>query len=46
VLTWFNNSNLLHNIVGIYKRNASGSQQISVDSSIYSPMNPGDTFQI
>jgi plastocyanin len=37
VLTWFNNSNLPHNIVGIYKRNASGSQQIPVDSGIIQP---------
>jgi plastocyanin len=37
VLTWFNNSNLPHNVVGIYKRNASGSQQISVDSGIIQP---------
>jgi plastocyanin len=27
VLTWFNNSNLPHSVVGIYKRNVSGSQQ-------------------
>ena len=37
VLTWFNNSNLPHNIVGIYKRNASGSEQIPVDSGIIQP---------
>jgi plastocyanin len=37
VLTWFNNSNLPHNVVGIYKRNASGSQQIPVDSGIIQP---------
>jgi len=37
VLTWFNNSNLPHNIVGIYKRNVSGSQQIPVDSGIIQP---------
>src|SRR6476660_563168 len=37
VLTWFNNSNLPHNVVGIYKRNASGSQQISADSGIIQP---------
>jgi plastocyanin len=37
VLTWFNNSNLPHNIVGIYKRNLSGSQQIPVDSGIIQP---------
>jgi plastocyanin len=37
VLTWFNNSNLPHNVVGIYNRNATGSQQISVDSGIIQP---------
>ena len=37
VLTWFNNSNLPHNIVGLYKRNVSGSQQIPVDSGIIQP---------
>ena len=37
VLTWFNNSNLPHNIVGIYRRNASGSQLIPVDSGIIQP---------
>ena len=37
VLTWFNNSNLPHNVVGTYNRNATGSQQISVDSAIIQP---------
>ena len=36
VLTWFNNSNLPHNIVGIYKKSASGSE-IPVDSGIIQP---------
>ena len=33
MITWFNNSNLPHNVVGIYKKTGSGSQQqIPVDS--------------
>jgi len=36
VLTWFNNSNLPHNIVGIYKKSASGTE-IPVDSGIIQP---------
>src|SRR6476661_5903749 len=36
VLTWFNNSNLPHNIVGIYKKSASG-LEIPVDSGIIQP---------
>ena len=33
MITWFNNSNLPHNLVGIYKKTGSGSQQqIPVDS--------------
>ena len=36
VLTWFNNSNLPHNIVGVYKKNASRSP-IPVDSGIIQP---------
>ncbi len=36
VLTWFNNSNLPHNVVGIYYKNTTGSSSIpvSVDSGI------------
>jgi plastocyanin len=36
VLTWFNNSNLPHNIVGVYKKSASGSE-IPIDSGIIQP---------
>jgi plastocyanin len=36
VLTWFNNSNLPHNVVGIYKKSASG-LKIPVDSGIIQP---------
>jgi plastocyanin len=36
VLTWFNNSNLPHNIVGIYKKSASG-PEIPIDSGIIQP---------
>ena len=36
VLTWFNNSNLPNNIVGIYKKSASGTE-IPVDSGIIQP---------
>jgi plastocyanin len=36
VLTWFNNSNLPHNIVGIYKKSASKSP-VPVDSGIIQP---------
>ena len=45
VLTWFNNSNLPHNIVGIYKKSASGSD-IPVDSGIISLMSLGDTISM
>ncbi|MFL6432639.1 MAG: plastocyanin/azurin family copper-binding protein [Nitrososphaeraceae archaeon] len=39
VLTWFNNSNLPHNVVGIYYKNTTGSSSIpvSVDSGIIQP---------
>ena len=39
VLTWFNNSNLPHNVVGIYYKNTTGSYSIpvSVDSGIIQP---------
>ena len=36
VITWVNNSNLPHNVVGTYKETASGSQ-ISVDSRFIQP---------
>jgi plastocyanin len=36
VITWINNSNLPHNVVGIYKETASGSQ-IRVDSGFIQP---------
>jgi plastocyanin len=39
VLTWFNNSNLPHNVVGIYYKNTTGfsSIPVSVDSGIIQP---------
>jgi plastocyanin len=37
MITWFNNSNLPHNVVGIYKKTGSGSQQIPVDSGFIEP---------
>ena len=36
VITWINNSNLPHNVVGIYKETASGSQ-IRIDSGFIQP---------
>ena len=37
MITWFNNSNLPHNVVGIYKKTGSGSQQIPLDSGFIEP---------
>jgi plastocyanin len=38
VITWLNNSNVPHNVVGTYKKTTSGSQQqIQVDSSFIEP---------
>ena len=38
MITWFNTSNLPHNVVGIYKKTGSGSQQqIPVDSGFIEP---------
>ena len=38
VITWFNNSNLPHNVVGTYNKTASGSQQqIPLDSGFIEP---------
>ncbi|MFL6320063.1 MAG: plastocyanin/azurin family copper-binding protein [Nitrososphaeraceae archaeon] len=39
VLTWFNNSNLPHNVIGIYYKNTTGfsSIPVSVDSGIIQP---------
>jgi plastocyanin len=37
VLTWFNNSNLPHNVVGIYKKSTASGPETPVDSGIIQP---------